>query len=291
MVKKRIRLLFTLLAVLVLSASCSSAPKKPKEIFTERNTLAGQLDLAVKTANQGNFKDALASVEYVNKKSVSLDSPHLIVRSSIVMGNILFAIDRYDEAFAQWDRGIEAAVRDKEKNLESEARIYRARGSLLLPDKNNVNIEEIKTMLNREINSLKDDPAAQAAGYAVLGLAEKEQRRYAEAEAALRKALAIHEKQLFLEDAAYDWFIIASVYSVNQKYSDAVNALNNAITLDRKAENGFGLASSWRALGDVFIKSGNTAEAASAYRRSADIYNALGMEKNAMESMSKIREN
>ena len=54
-------LLFSLLIALFsfLIFSCSSAPKKAAEIFTERIIAANQLNLANQTANQGRYEDAL----------------------------------------------------------------------------------------------------------------------------------------------------------------------------------------------------------------------------------------
>jgi len=50
-----------------------------------------------------------------------------------------------------------------------------------------------------------------------------------------------------------------------------------AIRFDRRAENGFGLASSWQAMGDVLSKAGRSSEAQAAWRRAADIYRAIGL--------------
>ena len=50
--------LFIILYLLFFSA-CSSAPKKPAEIFTERNVAASQLNLANQTANRGRYEEAL----------------------------------------------------------------------------------------------------------------------------------------------------------------------------------------------------------------------------------------
>jgi tetratricopeptide (TPR) repeat protein len=123
---------------------------------------------------------------------------------------------------------------------------------------------------------VRSDQLSTAAGYVTLGMAEKQLRRWAEAENAVRQALAIHEKSLSLEDAAYDWFIIASIRSVAGNHNAALEALRMAISFDRRAENGFGLASSWQAMGDVFQKAGRPGDSESAYRRAAEIFRALG---------------
>ena len=105
--------------------------------------------------------------------------------------------------------------------------------------------------------------------------------RSVEAENAVKKALDIHVKNLRLEDAAYDWFLIASIRSVAGDYDGALEALGTAISFDRRAENGFGLASSWQAIGDVNDKAGKTEDARAAWQRAAEIYRAIGLPSHA----------
>jgi tetratricopeptide (TPR) repeat protein len=122
-----------------------------------------------------------------------------------------------------------------------------------------------------------------ASGYLTLALAEKHLHRWAEAEAAARRALAIYERGRFLEDSAYSWFIIASIRSLSGSYDSALLALRTAIEIDRRAENGFGLASSWHAMGDVYRNAGRLQESRAAHQRAADIYRAIGHHDRAEE--------
>jgi tetratricopeptide (TPR) repeat protein len=270
--------------------SCSSVPKKATAIFTERNMASNQLDLANRTANQGRYAEALLIVEDARRIAVSVDDPPLVIKTSITRGNILFSLGRHDEAFLDLEAAYLEAERSGERNLAALASIFLCRGRLMILSNSGTNTgaEEIRDQVNDLISSIRSDNHSQAAGYVVLGLAEKELRRFQEAERALRRALDIHEKGLYLEEAAYDWFVIASIYSVSERYVDALAALNTAISFDRRAENGFGLASSWQAMGDVYSKAGNTQEAGVAYRRAADIYRALGLEDYAQRADEKI---
>jgi tetratricopeptide (TPR) repeat protein len=271
--------------------SCSSVPKKPAAIFTERNMTSNQLELANRTANQGRYADALLIVEDARRMAVSVDDPPLLIKTSITRGNILFSLGRHDEAFQDWEVARLEAERSGERDLAALAGIYIRRGRLmiLISSGTNTGVEEIRDQVIALILSIRSDNQAQAAGYVVLGMAEKELRRFQEAERALRRALDIHEKGLYLEEAAYDCFFVASIYSVSERYNEALAALNMAISFDRRAENGFGLASSWQAMGDVYSKVGNKLEAEVAYRRAADIYRALGLEDYAQRADDKIK--
>jgi tetratricopeptide (TPR) repeat protein len=255
---------------------------------------SSQLDLANRTANQGRYDDALLILEDARKTAIAVDDPVLLIKTAISRGNILFALGRRDEAFDRWEAARREGEAAGEQDLAAQARIHAARGRLVLlaagTAGNAGSVEEIRDEVNHEISSIKSDDLSRAAGWIVIGIAEKELGRYAEAESAIRRALDIHEKKHYPEEAAYDWFLIASVRSVSEQYNAALEALRLAIAFDRRAENGFGLASSWQAVGEVHAKAGNPEEAAAAFRRAAGIYRAIGMENQAAAAESKIVE-
>ena len=265
-------------------SGCSSAPKKQNEIFTERNTAENQLNLANRTANRGFLEDALVIMEDARRLALSTDDPSLRIRTLISRGSILFSLGRQSEAFADWENAASEADASGEKVLASLARIYAIRGSVIQlagGEASAASADECRENLAREMNIVKNDAFATAVGYVTLGMTEKESGRWAEAESAVKKALDFHVKNLSLEEAAYDWFIIASIRSMAGNYDSALEALGSAISYDRRAENGFGLASSWHASGEVYQKAGRDEEARAAFRRAAEIYRALGHVKYA----------
>ena len=272
-------------------ASCSSVPKRPLEVFVNRNMAANQLDLANRTANQGRYSDALMILEDARRFAESTDDPPLLIKTSLTRGNILFSMGQHGEAFENWNAALAEGENAGLGNLTSLARISICRGNLvlLMGSGNKTAVEDIRNQVNRHTASIKSDPAAQASGYLVLGMAEKELQRFREAERALRKALDLHEKNRYLEEAAYDWFFIASVYSVEGRYNDALTALKTSISLDRRAENGFGLASSWQAMGEVYLKAGSRGDAADAFRRAAAIFWSIDLDTEAAAAEAKAR--
>ncbi|MDR1105722.1 MAG: hypothetical protein LBL44_05130 [Treponema sp.] len=149
------------------------------------------------------------------------------------------------------------------------------------PPRGNVSVaQSVRDDVIGEMSVIKDRQYT-ALGWTVVALAERELENYAEAEAAVRRALSIHEKDRYLEQAAYDWYLIASIRSTGGMYPAAEEAIAQAIAFDRRAENSQGLAADWRALGDIRKKTGDAAGAAAAYRRSAEIFRSLGMEAEA----------
>jgi len=277
---KRVNFLFTILFFsLAVFSGCSSAPKKATEIFTDRNTAIKQLALADYTANRGRYEDALVILDGARKLALSTDDPSLRLRTSMSRGNYLFALGRNQEAFAEWKSAADEGDASGEPVLAALARIYSIRAQIVLLDTEAgaSNADELKEQLSRETAAVKSDDNATAVWNITLGLAEKQMGRWAEAENAVKKALSYHEKELFLEDTAYDWFLIASIRSMAGNYDKSLEALNMAIRFDRRAENGFGLASSWQAMGDVLLKAGRGGESTAAWRRAAEIYRAIGL--------------
>ena len=236
--------------------------------------------MANQNASRGRYKDALLYLGEARRLAVSSDDPSLRVRTSISRGDILFSMGEHDEAFQEWENANKEGDSSGLPALASLARIYAIRAKLVLLANGtgtDATAEELKAQLNLEMPVVKDDEISSAVANITLGLAEKALGHWAEAESAIKRALDIHEKNFRLEDAAYDWFLIASIRSVAGNYNGALEALGTAISFDRRAENGFGLASSWEAVGDVNDKAGKTEDARAAWQRAAEIYRAIGL--------------
>ena len=267
-------------------AACSSVPKRPVELFTIRNVAETQLDLANHEVDQGNFERALQMLDEVKRLAISVDDPSLLVRELLARGNILYYQGDESGAALLWEDARVEAEHTSEIELAAMARIYQERGRLL----SGADAEEVRLAVNRELSVIKKDKLFIALGWTVIGLAEKENGRFVEAEAALKKALDIHEKGNYLEATGSDWYLIASVRSVAGSYDAAIEALSYAIAFDRRAENSYGLGMNWRAAGDVYKKAGDLAAAQNAYQRSLAIFKAISLEQEAAASAARLTE-
>ncbi|MDR0784388.1 MAG: tetratricopeptide repeat protein [Treponema sp.] len=232
-----------------------------------------QLLLVNAAADQGDFDRALALLVEARRLAASTDDPSLRVRTKLAEGNILAELGRGEEASAAWDKARAEAETSAQTELAALTRIYLARNALLTKE---APPNEVKASVNREIASIKNDRLAVALGWTVVGLAEKEIGGFSAAEAAFKKALDIHAKDNYLEQAAYDWYLIASTRSLSGNHDSAISALETALEFDRRAENTFGLASDWRLIGDIHQKFGKNAEAAAAFTRSNEIFASMG---------------
>ena len=266
-----VRFLF-LSAMICLIAACSSVPKGPVETFTIRKMTESQLEMANKELDRGNYEKALEQLAQARRMAVSIDDPSQLIRTGLAYGNIYFYLGQYDEAFRYWQEALAEADLSGETELAALTRIYQIRAQLLNKE---IPASEVPALVETELSYLIKDQLGIALGLTVIGLAEKEVAHWDEAEAALRKALKIHEQSRYLEQAAYDYYLIASVYSVSGRYEEALESLHHAIAFDRRSENSYGLAMDWFALGEVYKKAGRIEEANAAYARSENIKNAM----------------
>jgi len=269
---------------IIIFGSCSSAPKRPAEVFTIQSMVETNITKANKAADQGNFTEALALLNEAWRLAVTTDRPSLRIRVSLARANCLYATGQITEAERLWVNAEQEAIAANEPMLASVTRIYRAR-SMLLSGK--MNPADVLSLVISEHDKLKNDRLFTALNWTVRGLAEKELGRFEAAERSVKNALAIHEKDRYLEQAAYDWFLIASIRSQAGNHRASLEALRTSISFDRRAENGYGLASSWQAMGDVYQKAGRPDESLAAYRRAAEIFRAIGLFEQA-ENLEKL---
>ncbi|MDR1326015.1 MAG: tetratricopeptide repeat protein [Treponema sp.] len=266
--------------------ACSSVPKRPAELFTIRNAAETQLDLANHEVDQGNFERALHMLDEAKRLATSVDDPSLLVRELLARGNVLYYQGDESGAALLWEDARAEAEHTGEIELAAMARIYQERGRLL----SGADAEEVRIAVIRELSVIRKDKLFIALGWTVIGLAEKENGHFVEAEAALKKSLDIHQQGNYLEAAGNDWYLIASVRSVAGDYDAAINALAFAIAFDRRAENPYGLGMDWRAAGDVYKKAGDRAAARNAYQRSLAIFKAISLEQEAAASEAYLTE-
>jgi len=288
MIKMKQKPAVVIAIVLVLLASCSSVPKRPAEIFSIQSMADTLIGLANKEADQGNYEEALTLLTEAWRLAVTTDRPALRIRVNMGRANAMYSLGRVEEAERVWRNAEIESNFNEEPMLASACRVYRARSTLI---SGKTTPEEVLTLIEKEINVLKPDRQLYAMAWTVKGMAEKDLGHYADAEKSVMNALSIHEKDNYLEQTAYDWYLIASIRSVEGNYRPAIEALNKALHFDRRAENTFGLAMDWAALGDVFAKAGNNGAANMSWRRSAEIFRAMepAKEDNAKDVESRIK--
>jgi tetratricopeptide (TPR) repeat protein len=285
--KKIIKKIILIFAASLFVFSCSSKPKNTGDIVTLRTQTEKELAVANREAGRGSYEVARGLLEECSRKAVVTDDWGLIIRCGLSLGNVLFSIGDNEGAFSEWDKAVRLAEKHGNRELLSVSKIYKARGELLSGDSL---AQTVLDEVTREAANIKNDKLYLAFSWQVRGLSYRALGSFREAEDALKKSLAIHESEKYLDNASYDWYTIASVRSLAGNTRGAIEALESAIKLDRRAENSWGLAANWRAMGDVYRKAGDTQAADEAYLRAKEIYTAMKKFKEA-EEIDKRMEN
>jgi len=265
----RLKIIVLCWIIAVIFAACSSAPKKPLEVDVLRTIAENWLEAGIKDAEQGKLDNALVILTNAKKHAILTDDSSLIIRVCLSRGNVLYSMNRINEAFSEWEQAVAEAERFKNTELISAAKIFLARGNLLTE---RLSAQALLNEVNRESANIKNSRTFIAFSWQVKGLAFRALGSFNEAEAAFRNSLEIHLKDRYLEQASYDWYSIASVRSLSGNIQGALSALESSLEIDRRIENSWGIASSYRAMGDVYRKAGRQNEALESYRRARAIY-------------------
>lgn len=275
--------------------SCSSAPKRPVEVFTNRNAAIAQLDLGNTARNQGDYANAHIFLSEAWRLAVSTDDPETRIQILLAQGNTFFNEGKREQAQNTWALAQKEASDINNASLLSISKIYQARGRLtegspsyVHNDNSKQIAQEVKAITQTEMSKLKN-PLFLAFAWRTLGLAEKELENKKEAEKALMEAVAIHEKNRYLEDTAYDWYLIASVRSKANDFEEAKAAIAKALDFDRRAENTNGLGMDWLALGTIQEKAKDFANAHESYLRAETIFTSGFLTQNAELARTKIK--
>ena len=281
----RIRKGVLCLAAGCLIAACAALPGFSVGTNQGQNTANSQLEMGNKYADRGEYETALGVLNEARRLAVIADDSSLRVRIGLSRGNVLFALGRTEAAVAEWAAALDEAEKRLPGEMAAVCRIHQARGRLLAAVSaardTGAAARSVRDEVRREMAHVKDRLYT-AFAWLVIGLSEKELGAYKEAEAALKKSLDIHEKDGYPEQAAYDWYLIASFRSRSGSYDAALQALDSALVRDRQAQNSTGIAADWRAKGDVYKRAGKNAEAREAYLRAAEIFRSMGNEHDAL---------
>ena len=274
-----------ILSIIFGLSSCSTAPKITGDINILRKAAEIGLESANKEVGLGNFANAENFLIEYKRMAILTDDPSLIIRVCLSYGNVLLSLGKVNEAYAEWDHAIAEAQKSGNKELLSVAKIFKARGNLFLEK---TTTQAVLDEVNREIVNIKNKFFI-AYSWQTKGLAQRTSGSYGEAEESIKKSLEIHEKEKALENASYDWYTIASIRSLAGNTAGALQALETAITLDRRIENSFGLAASWRAMGDVYRKIGRNEDALEAYKRSRAIFEYMDKKDEVTEIDNRMK--
>ena len=169
--------------------SCSSAPKKPDEIFTMRNAAQGHLELVNISVSKNDYSSAHTYIAEAWRLAVSCDDPNLRIRVLLCRGNALFNEGELDKARADWELSLYESTLENNTAMTAASKVHLGRISLA-----EGKAAEAKDVATQAISALKTEPLFTAQAWRLIGLAEKEMGNSKEAENAFLHSEKIHSK-------------------------------------------------------------------------------------------------
>jgi tetratricopeptide (TPR) repeat protein len=261
-----------ILAAALVVAACSSVPRTTGEASDVKNRAAEAAASGNAYYRQGRYDLALQFFTQALSENLSVDNEAGVVQSYNSIGRVYLAVGMDSEAEAAFTKANAIAVRLGGESLfvtsnnlgELHLRRGDARGA----------VEIFERVVG---GSLKDVPPGQLGLlYHNLGSAYKATGDLSRALAWLQKALALDLDQKLFEEAAADYYMIASVYSKQGDYAAAAKNAALALEYDKRTENSLGVIKDLLALGLIAQKAGDHEAAYGYFERSRLAAQALG---------------
>jgi tetratricopeptide (TPR) repeat protein len=271
-------------AAVVLAASCSSAPKKTDTVTTMRKQAAQDAASGETYYRQGRYELALQFLTLALNEYTSVDDAEGIITVYNALGRTYVATGSLDTAEAIFLKARESARAVSVSQLFLTSinlgELYLAQGGA---DKALAIFEEALAM--PEASHTKPQAAVL---YHDLGTARKNLGDSAKALEYYGKSLEINLSQKLAAEAASDYYMIASVHSLEGRYADATQNANKALALDKQIENSPGIAKDLYALGLISAKSGDMAAAYEYFQRSYLVYTTLSFQAERKKALTQL---
>ncbi|MGO9310501.1 MAG: tetratricopeptide repeat protein [Spirochaetia bacterium] len=269
-------------AVSLAILSCSSAPKQSDTVITVKTQADQASSSGQAYFRQGRYDLAFQFFSQALSQYTSVDDGEGVVRSYNAIGKCDVALGSLDLAEDLFLRARENAgtlgpslLFDSSLNL---AELYLAKGDA-----------ETAWKVLQEADGLPlagRRPAQTALLNHDLGTAEKNRGNSAKALEYFQISLAVNLANKSFAEAASDYYMIASVYSRDGRYDDALQSASTALSFDKQVESSPGIAKDLYALGLIASKKGDQGSAFDYFQRSYLVSTTLGFRGDMKKALT-----
>jgi tetratricopeptide (TPR) repeat protein len=270
--------LAALAAALLALAACSTAPKPRTEVVARKDQAAEYAAAGNARYALGDYRQAQTLFALALNENIAVDAEEGIAVSCNSLGKVHLALGELDAAERYFREARRLAERRADRRLAAQSasnlgELYLARGQ----------VEQAEESLLEAAAQLpvKDPGPEGAIIFHNLGSVLKRRERLPEALGYFEQALAINLQHKRYEEAASNYYMIASIQSKQGDTGTAIRTLNQALHYDRLMEKSLGIAKDLAALGALYRKLGEEAAALDSYRRSLQVYQSLSLGQEA----------
>jgi tetratricopeptide (TPR) repeat protein len=274
--------LAALLCCLLLAASCSSAPPKREAVSVVKDRAVEATEFGNQYYRQGRYDTALSFFTQALELNVSVDNEAGVVQSYNSIGRVYMALDRFDLAEETFLKALPRAQALDDAELFFAASSNLGELYLKMGDPGRA-IALFERALSQPLT-----PGRTAVLSHDLGTAYKATGDLVRARELLAKSLAINLREKQTEEAAADYYMLASVSSKEGDLAGAEKALTLALELDKKIENSLGIAKDLSALGSVSRRKGDAETAYVYLHRAYLVYTTIGIAAETRKALEEL---
>ncbi len=277
--------LIILASIIFLSGCSTTAKLQPGERVEKKNRAAEYASFGSRYYDEAQYNQALDFFFLALKQNILVDNDKGIIESYNSIGKTYLAAGKIDSAEKYYNKAMEIAVVFDDPHLL--IRCKNNAGEIFLARKE---FASALSLFNEAYTSVKDPEKSEDAAVLLhnIGVAQKRLGNYSEAETSLLKALKINENKNKIKEAALDTYILASLFSKESLYPEALKYINKALDLDKLIENSFGIAQDLYAKGIIQQKTGALEEAYYTFKRDALIFESLALPTELLNCLEKL---
>ncbi len=262
--------------------SCSTPPKKSDTVSTTKNQAAQDAATGDGYYRQGRYELAVQFFTLSLGEYTSIDDTEGVIDVYNALGKTYISMGALSMAEDILTRARELAEGAKPDLLFvttlNLGELYLSKGNA---DSARATFEKALAM-----PAGSRTPAQTAILYHDLGTAAKNLSDPAKALEYYGKALDLDLAGKLTEQAASDYYMIASVHSLAGRYDDALKNATLALSLDKQIESSRAIAGDLYALGLISTKKGDTAAAFDYYQRAYLVFTTLGIKADMKKALT-----
>ncbi|MBI9098966.1 MAG: tetratricopeptide repeat protein [Spirochaetaceae bacterium] len=270
MANRKILILFLILSF--ISNSCSSLPGKKdlRSLEIKNKAVKFQKD-GISQFNAGRYKQALDFFNIAFLLSASIDNEEGLVLTLNSIGRTKLAESENEEAYESFSKALIIAER-----LGDSLLIMKTIGNLADYYIMTGDLDRAFSLLTdslEEADGIKSTESAYLAH--TLSLVFRKRGEYDESLEYLNKSLTYNLKNNAFRALASDYYMMASIYSLQLNYNEALHFAQEALKYDKMIEYSQGIAADLEALAIISGKMGNTEISEIYLNRSIAVLNAI----------------
>jgi len=290
---KKAYLGFAVALTVLVSTSCSSAPKRAMQVNTIYKNVSTTLETANYAMISGNYSQAENLLNSAYKSAMSIDNYDLLTTVCLSYVSLYLSYQTPDTDNAQIYMDEAYLCASYSNNQDRNNALCDLSDVRLQLSLNNTDYNAYISKLEKAKNSIKSDLYNEGLFNSVEGDVYTHQQDYKKAEALYVNAVNIFTKECYLGEIGITWYKIAQVRSLGGNKKGALEAIQNAIKYDRDSENSIALGTDYYAMGLILNKGTPTeteaAQAKYCFEHSAQIFYAIGMNSHAEKSLLEIQ--